>query len=112
MEVNQIGDAVVIAATVRNPEVDIVEWERAIDWAIEQRPPVLVFDCAYLDLVTSMGLVFFLATHTRAQEENLSFRICNLREHVQRSVRAARLHRVLHIYPTLDDALADQAQVR
>ncbi|MDA3960257.1 MAG: STAS domain-containing protein [Planctomycetota bacterium] len=111
MEVNKYGDAVVVSPTVRNPEVDIVEWERAIEWAIDQQPNVLVFDCAYLDLVTSMGLVFFLATHTRALENNLSFRICNLRPHVERSVRAARLHRLLHIYPTLDDALADCAKV-
>lgn len=106
MEVLHEENALVICPTARHSETDVVEWERAFDWAIEQGPRVLIFDCAYLDLLTSMGLVFFLATHTKAQEVGLSFRICNLRPMVSESIESAKLHRVLEIYPTLEAAIA------
>lgn len=106
MEVLQEGKTLVICPTVHHPEADVMEWERALEWAIEQGPEVLVFDCAYLDLLTSMGLVFFLSTHTRAQEAGVTFRICNLRDTVAEAIESARLHRVLEIYPSLDSAIA------
>ena len=106
MEVLQEGNALVVCPTAHRPEADVMEWERALEWAIEQGPEVLIFDCAYLDLVTSMGLVFFLSTHTKAQEAGVTFRICNLRPEVAESIESARLHRLLEIHPTLDAAFA------
>lgn len=106
MEVLTEGKSLVICPTARHPEADVMEWERALEWAIEQGPETLIFDCSHLDLLTSMGLVFFLSTHTRAQEAGVTFRICNLRDTVAESVESARLHRVLEIYPSLESALA------
>ena len=109
MEVIQSDSALIICPASSHSEADVMEWERALEWAIEQGPEVLVFNCENLDLLTSMGLVFFLATHTKAQDEGLSFRMCNLRPIVDRALRTAGLHRVLAIYGTLEQATAGAA---
>ncbi|MHC5066969.1 MAG: STAS domain-containing protein [Planctomycetota bacterium] len=106
MDVRRQGDAVVVCPTVRRPEYDIKDWERAVEWALDEGAARLVFDCGKLDIITSMGLVFFLMTHSRAQAAGLRMFLCGPQPTVARSLDISKLSKILDVRESVEAALS------
>lgn len=77
-----------------------------IEKQIQRGHKRLVLDCSELSYVSSMGLGMVLRAHAKMKKLGGDVRLAGVNGMVADVVKMVRLDRVLHMYPTVDEAVA------
>jgi anti-anti-sigma factor len=74
------------------------------------RPPLVIIDFTHLDFIASRAMGALMGFHRRMALQNGTVRIVAPASRVRDSLEIARLHDLLEMYGTLDDALQGKHQ--
>ena len=66
----------------------------------------LVIDCNDLELISSMGLGILMRVHAKMKKHGGEVKLARLHGAAAKAVSLVMLDKILHIYPTVEDAVA------
>jgi anti-anti-sigma factor len=80
-----------------------VEW--TLDELIAGNHKKVVLDLSKLEYVDSVGIGIIVTRCGQMESAGGEIRIASMKPRVEELVRTAKLHRILKVYPTVDEAL-------
>lgn len=106
-EIEQVGDVAVVtigcdALEASNSEAAGQSLERAIEGKSK-----VVFDMSGVEFVDSSGLKIFILCLKRLRAAGGDLKLCAMTTQVRQLFELVRLHRIMDIFDTRDDALKD-----
>jgi len=102
------GDAVVLHLTGQMREAGADQLREELDALIEQGKTKLVFDLSNISFISSVGLGQLMRAFRAAAGNDGYARIVNPQPLVEEVFRFTKLHTLMGIYPTVEEALADE----
>jgi anti-anti-sigma factor len=111
------GTPLLICETVEIPQgvvlklrgeirLDAKEAEEQFNRLAARHAPLTILDCSELSFVSSIGMELLIGLHKAIAGHGTCLRLAALQPLVRDSFRRARLGDFLHLYPTVEEAMA------
>ena len=79
---------------------------KCVEHQIEEGYKKLILDCHGLEFISSMGLGMLMRVHARMKKLGGDVKLARVHGVVASAITLVRLDRALHMYPTVEEAVA------
>jgi anti-anti-sigma factor len=101
-----------IAVAITAPEAAQILNEVVMEWEEHTKVRALILDLGDVHQLDSSGVGVLMDLERRAEKDGVLFRVCCLQEGPRRLLERTQIDRMLHIYPTVNDAVRDVPRKR
>ena len=106
MNIETVGDALVITLPQRLDAAQLSALEGPLSEAIAQRAGVVIVDLSAVEFVASLALRLLLTQHKELKQRGGDLRLCGLGPSIAEVFRKSRFDTLFTIYPDREAALA------